>query len=116
MTTPCERYGSTESGQRLAAIINDPARYLEYRAFSREGYPAVMAVVSLVRPELEQLRGCDPTAFNAAKQYVGWAVGQLMRGHGHRVVQRRRVRGGLLTLGAVWSDEPAVGPTARGAA
>jgi hypothetical protein len=108
MTTPCERYGGTEVGRRLAVIINDPARYAEYRAFSRESYPAVMALVSLVRPELERLRRSDPKSFDAAKQYVGWAVGQVMRTHGHQIVGRRRVRGGLITQGAVWTSEPVI--------
>lgn len=115
MATPCERYGRTEVGRRLAAIVNDRARYLEYRAFSREGFPAVMALVSLVRPELERLRS-DPKAFDAAKQYVGWAVGQVMRAHGHRMTKRRRVPGGLITLGVVWSSEPVVRSMAKRAA
>ena len=36
MTTPSEVFGRTPRGRRLAAIINDPDRYPEYRAFSRE--------------------------------------------------------------------------------
>jgi hypothetical protein len=106
MTIPCEHYGRTEIGQRLVAIINHPARYPEYRAFSREGYPAVMAIVSLIKPELEKLRRSDPKVFQAAKQFVGWAVGQVMRANGHQTIGRRRVPGGLITLGAVWSAEP----------
>jgi len=106
MTIPCEHYGRTEIGQRLAAIINDPARYPEYQAFSREGYPAVRAIISLLRPELKELRRSDPKGFQAAKQYVGWAVGQVMRAHGHEVAKRRRVPGGVITQGAVWSADP----------
>jgi hypothetical protein len=106
MTTPCERYGGTKIGRRLAAIVNNPARYPEYCAFSREGFPAVTAIGSLVRPELERLRGDDGRAFQAAKQYVGWAVAQVMRAHGHKDIKRRRVPGGLIALGAIWSAEP----------
>ena len=116
MTTPSERYGRTEVGRRLAAIVNDPARYAEYCAFSREGFPAVMALVSLVGPELERLRGSDRQVFHAAKQYVGWAVGQVMRAHGHQIIKRRRVPGGLITLGATWSGEPVAGPATKKAA
>jgi hypothetical protein len=116
MATPSEHYGRTEVGRRLATIVNDPARYAEYRAFSREGFPAVMALVSLVRPELERLRGSGPRAFQAAKQYVGWAVGQVMRAHGHQIIGRRRVPGGLITLGTTWSGEPAIRPAIRKAA
>jgi hypothetical protein len=116
MTTPSERYGGTVVGQRLAAIINDRTRYPEYCAFSREGYPAVTAIVSLVQRELEELRRSDQKAFDAAKQYIGWAVGQVMRVHGHQIIGRRRVRGGLFTLGAIWSGEPVVRPAERRAA
>jgi hypothetical protein len=80
MTTCFEAYSHTPRGQRLAAIINAPARYPEYRAFSREGFPAITALVSLLKPELEALRLADRRAFDAAKQFVGWAVGAVMRG------------------------------------
>jgi hypothetical protein len=80
MTTCFEAYSHTPRGQRLAAIINAPARYPEYRAFSREGFPAITALVSLLKPELEALRLADRQAFDAAKQFVGWAVGAVMRG------------------------------------
>ena len=116
MTIPCEHYGRTAIGQLLVAMINDPARYPEYRAFSREGYPAVMAIVSLLKPELEKLRKSDPKGFQAAKQYVGWAVGQVMRAHGHQSKGRRRVPGGVITQGAVWSAEPVIEQTAKMAA
>ena len=116
MTIPCEHYGRTEIGQRLAAIINDLARYPEYRAFSHEGYPAVKAIISLLRPELKELRRSEPKGFQAAKQYVGWAVGQVMRAHGHQSKGRRRVPGGVITQGAVWSAEPVIEQTAKMAA
>jgi hypothetical protein len=116
MTTPSEHYGHTEVGQRLTAIVNERARYAEYCAFSREGYPAVTAIVSLVQRELKELRRSDLKAFDAAKQYIGWAVGQVMRAHGHHIVGRRRVPGGLFTLGAIWSGEPVVRPAERRAA
>jgi len=71
-----------------------------------------MAIVSLVRPELERLRP-DPKEFDAAKQYIGWVVGRVMRAHGHQIIKRRRVPGGLMTLGAVWTGEPVMSPVAR---
>lgn len=108
MTTPFDHYGRTARGQRLAAIINDAARYPEYRAFSREGFPAVTALVSLVRPELDALRGSDRQEYDSAKQFIGWAVGAIMRGYGHEIVGRSRVPGGLFTVGAIWSGEPAI--------
>jgi hypothetical protein len=107
MTMPFEAYSRTARGQRLAAIIYDPHRYLEYRAFTRERFAAVTALVSLVRPELEPLRRTNPREFTVAKQYVGWALGVVMRNHGHEVVGRSRVPGKLFTMGAIWSAEPA---------
>lgn len=108
MTTRFESYSHTPRGQRLAAIINTSARYPEYRAFSREGYPAVTALVSLLRPELEPLRLADRREFDAGKQFVGWAVASVMRDHGHAIIGRSRVPGGLFTVGAIWSGEPKV--------
>jgi hypothetical protein len=110
MTTRFESYSRTARGQRLAAVINDPERYAEYRAFSREGFPAVTALVSLLRPELEIIRLADRRAFDAAKQFVGWAVGSVMRNHGHVIIGRSRVPGGLFTVGAIWSGEPKTHP------
>lgn len=106
MTIPSEIYGRTPRGQRLAAIINDPNRYAEYRAFSREGFPAVTALVSFVAPELDALRRSDRREFDAAKQFIGWAVGAVLRARGHTIVGRCRVPGGLFTVGSIWSAEP----------
>src|SRR5207237_10691790 len=99
MTTRFQSYSRTPRGQRLGAIIKNPARYPEYRAFSREGFPAVTALVSLVKPELEALRQSDRREFDAAKQFVGWAVGVIMRDHGQEIIGRSRVPGGLFTVG-----------------
>jgi hypothetical protein len=110
MTTPFQAYSRTERGQWLAAIINDSARYPEYAAFSREGFPALTALVSLLRPELEPLRKAAPKEFTATKQFVGWAVGSVMRNHGHDIVGRARVPGRLFTMGAIWSTTPGPQP------
>ena len=89
MTTPAEVYGRTSRGQRLAAIANDPDRYPEYRAFSREGFPAVTALVSLVNAELDALHHSDRREFDAAKQFVGWAVAVIIP----RPRDRRQITG-----------------------
>ena len=67
MTAPFEHYSRTPRGHRLALIINDPARYPEYRAFSREGFPAVTALVSLVNPSWT-FGSRNRREFDAAKQ------------------------------------------------
>jgi hypothetical protein len=106
MTTRFESYRHTALGRRLAAMVSTPERYAEYRAFSREGFSAVTALISLMKPELEPLRHSNRREFDAAKQFVGWAVGRIMRHHGHETVGRSRVRGGLFTVGANWSPDP----------
>jgi hypothetical protein len=90
MTTRFESYGRTSLGRRLASIINAPERYSEYRVFSREGFPAMTALVLVVRPELEPLQHSDRREFDAAKQFMGWAVGRIMRDHGHKAVRTGR--------------------------
>jgi hypothetical protein len=52
------------------------------------------------------LRLTSRREFDAAKQFVGWAVGHIMRSHGHKIVGRSRVPGGLFTVGAIWSPAP----------
>ena len=116
MTTRFNAYSRTPRGQRLAAIVDDPDRYPEYRAFSREGFPAVTALVSLVEPELEPLIRRDWHEFDAAKQYIGWAVGAVMRSHRHKIAGKKRVPGGLFTVGTIWSGEPTTQPATRQAA
>ena len=113
MSTRFTSYRKTPLGCRLSAIIGAPERYAEFRAFSREGFPAVSALISLVKPELEPLRLTNRREFDAAKQFVGWAVGRIMRDHGHKTVGRSRVPGRLFTVGTIWSAGPTGGLTGR---
>jgi len=107
MATRFEYYGQTARGRQLASLIDTPERYPEFRAFSREGFPAVTALVSILSPFLEPLRTSDPAELDAAKQFVGWFVGEIMRRHGHTIVRKARsVPGKLFNVGAVWSAAP----------
>lgn len=107
VTTRFEHFGKTALGQRLSALIDTPERYIEYRAFSREGFPAVTALVSAMKAELA---GLDTRERDAAKQFVGWRVGEIMRRHGHEVGKKAaRVPGGFFTVGAVWAGSVVVG-------
>jgi len=107
MASRFESFGQTPRGQELARIINTPDRYIEFRAFSREGFPAVTALVSELLPILEPLRESSPTEFKSAKQFVGYFVGSIMRRHGHSIINDSvRVPGKLFTVGALWSPEP----------
>ena len=107
MTSRFDSFGQSPRGQELTNIIDTPDRYAEFRAFSREGLPAVAALVSQLRPILESLRGSNPVEFDSAKQFIGFHVGSIMRRHGHSIVKKSvRVPGKLFTVGALWSPEP----------
>jgi len=106
MTTRFEAYGRTPLGQQLASIVTAADRYPDYRAFSREGFPAVTALISSLKPELQPLRLAGRHGFDAAKTFVGWAVAHIMRARGHMVVGRSSVPGGLFTIGAIWNAGP----------
>jgi hypothetical protein len=113
MPTRFEYFGRTPLGGQLRSLIDVPERYIEFRAFSREGFPAVTALVSILTPVLEPLRLADPGTFDAAKQFVGWLTGDIMRHHGHKIVRKSKsVPGKLFNVGAVWSaaPDPAVAP------
>jgi hypothetical protein len=107
MTSRFDSFGQSPLGQELTNIIDTPERYAEFRAFSREGLPAVAALVSQLRPILEPLRESNPAEFDSAKQFVGFYVGSIMRSHGHSIIKKSvRVPGKLFTVGALWSPEP----------
>lgn len=102
-----EHFGLTALGRQLASIIDAPDRYIEFRAFSREGFPAVTALVSVLTPILEPLRETDLPTFNAAKQFAGWLTGEIMRRRKHYIVRKSvNVPGKLFSVAAVWSAEP----------
>ena len=102
-----DHYARTPLGHQLTIIIDTPDRYVEFRAFSREGFPAVTALVSVLTPLLAPLRQIDPTKFDAAKQFVGWLTGVIMRRHGHTIVRKAAsVPGKLFNVAAVWSAAP----------
>jgi hypothetical protein len=95
-------FEQTPLGQRLTEIITAPTRYIEFAAFSREGFPAVTALVSLLTDEMPEVKDN-----HRAKQFIGWRVGEIMREHGHEMVKRAaRVPGNFFTVGAVWSQHP----------
>jgi hypothetical protein len=107
MATRFEYFGRTSLGLELGRLIDTADRYIEFRAFSREGFPAVTALVSVLSPVLEPLRRTDLPKFKAAKQFVGWFTGEIMRRHGHTIIQTSKsVPGKLFTVGALWSAAP----------
>lgn len=95
-------YGKTDLGRRITAVVMAPDRYIEMAAFSREGFPAVTALVSLLEDAVPEAQ-----KDHRAKQFIGWLVGEVMREHGHTMVKRAaRVPGRFFTVAAVWSPYP----------
>jgi hypothetical protein len=88
------------------AIIDAPEFVAEFRALSALEKPAVQAIGADVAPIIESL----PTKSerDAANQFCGWYVGQIMRRDGYRLVRERgRVTGAPFKTGAVWEFTPA---------
>ena len=94
-------YSATTTGQALADIIDDPEWFAAFRTLSEQGKPAVQAVAADVAPIIENL--ATKKERDAASQFVGWYVGQVMRDAGYNVVQERgRVSNAPYKTGAVW--------------
>jgi len=96
-----ERYLGTPVGVRLADIVDTPENMAAFGVLSSEGKPAVQAVAGDVGPVIDAL----PTRRerHSANQFVGWFVGQMMRGAGYRIVRDRgRVSNAPYKTGAVW--------------
>ena len=102
MSNRFEAFGETATGRALGAIIEAPELVAEYRALSEIGKPAVQAVA----PHVSDIVNALPTKAerDAANQFCGWRVGQLMRGFGYQLVRARaRVTGAPFKTGAVWA-------------
>jgi len=96
-----QSYSETPMGLRLIEAIDIPELIPEFLALSKIGKPAVQAVAGEVAEIIEAL----PTKSerDAASQFCGWFVGQIMRRLGYRIVQERgRVTGAPFKTGAVW--------------
>ncbi|NTY36014.1 DinB family protein [Burkholderia diffusa] len=97
-----DRFRTTPLGTQLEALIAQPERYPEFAALSRVGVAAIGAIQHEIArnfPEIET----DTTA----RQFCGAMVAEVMRRHGHDVVQARgRLGGTLFSYGAVFSAYP----------
>lgn len=97
-----DRFRTTALGTQLEALIGQPERYIEFAALSRVGVAAIGAIqheIAQKFPEIET----DTTA----RQFCGAMVADVMRRHGHDVVQARgRIGGALFSYGAVFSPQP----------
>ena len=105
MHTRYDSFARTTLGQQIAAMIEHPDRLAEFNAFSREGFPAVTALVSQLSPVLIPLKASDPKTFNFAKQFVGAYVGDMMqRAECTMVHKAKAVPGKLFSVGTLWSS------------
>ncbi|KAB0685083.1 DinB family protein [Burkholderia territorii] len=103
-----DRFRATPLGAQLEALIAQPERYLEFAALSRVGVAAIGAVQHEIAHKFPEIEG-DTTA----RQFCGAMVADVMRRHGHDVVQARgRIGGTLFSYGAVFSPFPLVLPFA----
>lgn len=97
-----DRFRRTPLGQQLEALCTAPQRYLEYAALARAGVPSILAITHEVAHKFAELAN-DTTA----RQFCGALVAEVMRQHGHSLVQARgRASGSVFTYGAVFSPHP----------
>jgi hypothetical protein len=97
-----DTFKATPLATQLDALIDSPGRYVEYAVLSRVGMAAIAAVADEIAQKFPEIAE-DTTA----RQYCGALVAEVMRRHGHEVVQARgRVSGALFSYGAVFGAQP----------
>ncbi|HDR9073234.1 TPA: DinB family protein [Burkholderia vietnamiensis] len=103
-----DRFRETPLGAQLEALIGQPERYVEFAALSRVGVAAIGAIQHEIASKFPEV-----AADTTARQFCGSMVADVMRRHGHDVVQARgRLGGALFSYGAVFSAYPQVLPFA----
>nr|MBN3728026.1 DinB family protein [Burkholderia sp. Ac-20379] len=101
-----DRFRATPLGRQLEALIDTPSRYIEFAALSRVGVAAIAAIRDEIAAKFP-----DAAADTTARQFCGAMVAEVMRRHGHELVQARgRIGGAPFTYGAVFGPYPAVLP------
>lgn len=97
-----DRFRATPSGRQLEALIDSPERYIEFAALSRVGVAAIAAIADDIAERFPEIE-----ADTTARQFCGAMVADVMRRHGHELVQARgRIGGSFFTYGAVFSPRP----------
>jgi DinB superfamily len=97
-----DQFRKTDLGMQLEALFVDPRRYVEFAALARAKAPSIVAISHELGEKFPEL--ADDTT---ARQFCGAMVAEVMRSHGHEVVQARgRAGGELFTYGAVFSPQP----------
>ncbi len=96
-------------GQALKNLIDGPERLVEFKAFSREGYPALTALVSEATQLLKKFEVTETRDRNYVKQNIGDYVARIMRDAGYVKANQRSVPGKLFSSGACWVPRDDVG-------
>ena len=103
MAIQYSEFEKTPLGQALFALVNQEDRLIEFKAFSREGFPAVTALVTEVAEVLQQYGVTETKDRNYAKQSVGDFVAWVMRDKlNYEKVGQRSVPGKTFSTGAMW--------------
>lgn len=95
-------FEETALGADLKALVSGRDRLIEFKAFSREGFPAVTALVSEATRVFEKHGVKQGKERNFAKQSIGDFVGRVMRDAGYVKTGQRSVPGKLFSVGALW--------------
>jgi DinB family protein len=97
-----DQFRKTPLGIQLEAVFANRLRYAEFAALARAKVASIVAVSHELGEKFPEL--ADDTT---ARQFCGAMVAEVMRSHGHEVVQARgRADGQLFTYGAVFSSLP----------
>ena len=102
MSIEFNNFEESPLGKALMALVSGPDRLIELKAFSREGYPAVTAIVSEASQLLQDHNVIVAKERNFAKQSVGDFVARVMRDARYEKVGSRSVPGKLFSVGALW--------------
>lgn len=104
---PCyNRFRALQKGMHLESAIDTEENYLAFVHLSRQGRPAIEAVVDAVLRVYPAIRIDD-----FSRQFCGAIVGNVMYGHGHSSLQKARVEGNVFGEGTVYSASVAVSTT-----
>ena len=103
MSIEFNNFEGSELGKVLMELVSGDTRLIEFKAFSREGYPAVTAIVSEVSKIMQDHNVSVTKERNFVKQSIGDFVARVMRDAGYIKAGSRSVPGKLFSTGAIWT-------------
>lgn len=97
-----DEFRRTPLGAQLEALFDAPHRYAEFAVLARAGVPSVVAITHELATKFP-----EAVEDTSARQFCGAMVAEVMRMHGHEIVQARgRADARVFTYGAVFSAQP----------